>query len=146
MKVLKFILITFLILVITAGIPLYVNKITSDNTHLIKVEDSHFSGPYGYVENIIADENVDDEVKDGITNFSEAYQTLMQEEKEDFSKLFLTISLILGITIIFFGILLLKATKLKLFASSVTTAGVISLISSIFIYFSLSAKKLVNKN
>lgn len=137
MKVLKFILITFLILVITAGIPLYVNKITSDNTHLIKVEDSHFSGPYGYVENIIADENVDDEVKDGITNFSEAYQTLMQEEKEDFSKLFLTISLVLGISIIFFGILLLKATKLKLFASSVTTAGVISLISYIFIYFSL---------
>lgn len=137
MKVLKFILITFLILVITAGIPLYVHKITSDNTHLIKVEDSHFSGPYGYVENIIADENVDDEVKDGITNFSEAYQTLMQEEKEDFSKLFLTISLILGITIIFFGILLLKATKLKLFASSVITAGVISLISYIFIYFSL---------
>ena len=137
MKVLKFILITFLILVITAGIPLYVHKITSDNTHLIKVEDSHFSGPYGYVENIIADENVDNEVKDGITNFSEAYQTLMQEEKEDFSKLFLTISLILGITIIFFGILLLKATKLKLFASSVITAGVISLISYIFIYFSL---------
>lgn len=134
MKVFKFILITIIILSIVAGIPIVIYKVGSENQHLVQVEGNAFQGPMAYASNILKDANSTQEIKENVTKLSSEYNNLLNYEKKDMLNLFFATALILGVSIILFGIILLKISKYKLFSTALLTSGVISIICYIYIY------------
>jgi|GEM_PF-2615747 len=136
MKILKFILATFLILLITAGIPIYSFYKGTITQYFSKVEGVPMEGPAGYLQKIIQDENATQDIKNNSVKLLQEYSNVYVGEKKDVLNLFFCTSLLLGLTIITFGIVLLKIKHYKIVSLSIITAGTISTIIYILIYVS----------
>lgn len=92
------------------------------------------NGPIGYFGLIANDENATNEIKTNAGKFMTEYSNIVNGQQRDFCNLILLIEILLGICIISIGIILLKTTNNKLFATAFIISGTLSIIAYIFFY------------
>ena len=134
MKSLKFIVITLAILCITSGLPLLFFNNCNSEKYFSTAPQTDTPGPFGYIQKALQDDTLSTETRTDIGNISKEYSNILSGTERDFLKLFLCVSLILGITIITFGIFMLKTSEFKLLATSLITSGTISTILYLLLF------------
>lgn len=129
----KFLIITFIILLFTVGVPsYYLNKYLY--THYLEtVEGTCFIGPIGYFSNIITNPNATSAIRNNAEGLMKQCNTILAGKCLDLLNLNLCTSALLGIAIIFVGLVLYRYKK-KLVSYAFMSAGVISIISYMLMY------------
>lgn len=137
----KFLIITFVILLVTVGIPSYYFNKYLYTQYLETVEGTCFIGPAGYFVNIITNPNATTAIKCNVEGLMNQCKTILVGKSVDLLNLNLCTSALLGIAIIFIGIVLYRYKK-KLVSYAFMSAGVISIISYMLMY--VTALKVMN--
>lgn len=134
MKILKFILITIIIICIAGIVPLLLYKTTMDTSSTLEdVEGTEFKGLAGYYSKIILDQNVTTEIRENANNMLESATKILNYKNTKYNTLVIYLLFVLDVFIIAFGIILNRLVSNKSFGNCFILAGIISLIICIYI-------------
>lgn len=128
MDIIKFILVTGLIVVITCIIPMFLFNEAIDISSIVKpVEDSGFYGVAGYGLKIVSDPNATPEIKENVSNITKIYTDTLNYKNVTFGRYSSYLFAISGIILIIFGITISKLTDKKFISSCLIAAGIITI-------------------
>ena len=126
MKILKFVLVTGLIVVLTSVIPMFLLN-QALTLPIVNVEGSGFGGVVGYVTKITSDSNATQEIKENAVSMLEVYQDSIKYKNETYGRYSSYLFALSGIILITFGFALSKFTDKKFISTCLITAGIITL-------------------
>ena len=126
MKIIKFIVVTGLIVALTSIIPMFLLN-QALTLPIVNVEGVGFGGAAGYLTKITSDSNATREIKENAVSMLEVYQDSIKYKNDTFGRYSTYLFVISGIILIVFGITLSKFTDKKFIASCLITAGIITL-------------------
>lgn len=130
---LKILLFTLIILLITVGIPTYYFNEYSNSQYLDNIQDSNFQGPAGYLSNILTDTNSTDSINDNATGLFNNFKNMLNGKSKDLLNLYFSVAMLLGIALFSLGIVIYKLES-RIISLSFICSGFISIITYILIY------------
>lgn len=135
MDILKSLLITIIILLVVAVIPILIYD-TCDTSTRITLEDGKVSGPFFYLLKIYEeDKNVSETTTQNISNMAKEWQNFVYARTKMVAPMILYVGTVISILLFVLAFVTFKTTKAKVWTASLVASGIISFIIYYGFYF-----------
>ncbi len=135
MKYIKFILITFIILLVTIGIPYVLHHKYVYSNYVTQIKGDAQNGLMDHLLLITKDKDATQNIITNTMKLFDEFSNTYNGHTKDLINLFFATSILFGITLLILGIVLLKLTSKKILSISVITSSIMSIIFYLAIYF-----------